>query len=371
MTLTDNPVRRRFLVDSAELLTFATNALHVAGARREDAAITAEVLVAADLGGVESHGVARLRRYVEGLRNGAINRHAVPEIVETMGGVGVIDAHNGLGQPALCQAVDLAAARAKQFGISAVMVRRSNHMGIAGWFAERAARAGMFAMVSTNAVPQVAPMGTSAPMFGTNPFCYAVATTDGILCFDGATSIVARGKLEQLDRLGMPMRSGWALRPDGQPATDAAETVRGLIARKGHALLPLGGGRMDDGGHKGSGLTLFVELLCGPLAGAKWSRHTYQGAEAGVGHFVVCLSLAALGDPEAIGLEVTQLARELRAGPAVDPEAPVRVPGDRRRRCTAMRLARGIPVLESVVADLNQIADMVGIDQLAVRAHPE
>ncbi|MEU9233528.1 Ldh family oxidoreductase [Streptomyces subrutilus] len=365
MTLTEDHQEWRRLIEAAELTRFTAEALRAAGARHHDAAVTAEVLVAADLGGVESHGVARLRRYVEGLRNGDINRFGVPEIVTDKGSVSVIDAHNALGQPALCMAVDLAVERASQFGTSAVMVRRSNHMGIAGWFAERAARAGMFAMISTNAVPQVAPMGTSEPMFGTNPLCYAVPTTEGTLCFDGASSTVSRGKLEQLDRLGEPMQSGWALGPDGKPALEAADTVTGLINRKGYALLPLGGGKRDHGGHKGSALGLFAELLCGPLAGAQWSRHTYQGGEAGLGHFVICLSLDALGDADTIRAGVEQLSREVRGSAPVDPEAPVRVPGDRRRLVTDMRLAHGVPVLESVLTDLDGIADFVGIDPVS------
>ncbi|MCC0100225.1 MULTISPECIES: Ldh family oxidoreductase [Streptomyces] len=351
----------RRLIDAAELTRFTTEALRAAGARHDDAVVTAEVLVAADLGGVDSHGVARLRRYVEGLHGGDINRNAVPEIISDKGSVCVLDAHNGLGQPALRTAVDLAVDRASRIGTSAVMVRRSNHMGIAGWFAERAARAGMLAMVSTNAVPQVAPMGTNEPMFGTNPFCYAVPTARGTLCFDGATSTVSRGKLEQLDRLGKPMPTGWALGPDGRPTTDIPETVQGLIHRKGYALLPLGGGDKDHGGHKGSALALFIELLCGPLAGAQWSRHTYQGGEGGLGHFVFCIGLDALGDPEVIRAGVDRLAQEVRDGTPADPQDRVRLPGDRRGALTAARQAHGIPVLESVVADLDDIAAFVGI----------
>ncbi|MFJ5925676.1 Ldh family oxidoreductase [Kitasatospora sp. NPDC092948] len=355
------------LVDAAELTRFTVDALRAAGASLDEATVTAEVLVAADLGGVESHGLARLRRYVEGLRSGAINPHGLPEIVSDRGSVAVLDARNGLGQPALRTAVDLAVTRARRFGSSAVMVRRSNHMGIAGWFAERAARAGMFAMVSTNAVPQVAPMGTNEPMFGTNPFCYAVPAGEGVLCFDGATSTVSRGKLEQLDRLGEPMLPGWALGPDGSATTDIPATVEGLIHRKGFALLPLGGGDKDHGGHKGSALSLFIELLCGPLAGAQWSRHTYRNGEGGLGHFVFCLDLEALGDPGSIRAGVEQLAHEVRGADPVDAGTPVRVPGDRRGLLTATRRARGVPVLESVLADLGDIARFVGVTPVRAR----
>ncbi|MFJ7213638.1 Ldh family oxidoreductase [Amycolatopsis sp. NPDC098790] len=348
-------------IGAHELSRFTGAALRAAGARPADAEVTADVLVAADLGGVESHGVARLRRYVEGLRDGSIDRDAVPEVIRDTGGTCIVDAHNGLGQPALRTAVDLAAERARTTGVSVALVRRSNHMGIAGWFAERAARAGTFAVVATNAVPQVAPMDVREPMFGTNPLSYAVPTSDGPICFDGATSVVSRGKLEQLGRTGGSMRTGWALDPTGRPATDVLGTVDGLIGRDGHALLPVGGGRPEHGGHKGSGFALLVELLCGPLAGARWSRHTYEDGEAGVGHFVLCLDLGALGDPAEVDAELAGLAREIRDGRPVDVAKPPRLPGDRRRRLAERRRTYGVPVLESVVNDLRDIATRLGI----------
>jgi L-2-hydroxycarboxylate dehydrogenase (NAD+) len=355
------PGVRRFTVAAAELRRFTEEALRAAGARGEDAAVTAEVLVAADLGGVGSHGVARLRRYVEGLRTGDINRNAKPEVVVDQGSAAVVDAHNGLGQPALAAATDLAIDRARQFGTAAVAVRRSNHMGIVGWFVERAAMAGMFALASTNAVPQVAPLGTSEPMFGTNPFSYAVPSASGVICFDAASSVVSRGKLEELHRTGHPMPPGWAIGPDGQPATAPGPTVEGLINRMGYALLPLGGGSVDHGGHKGFGLALFSELLCGPLAGARWSRHAYQDGEAGVGHFMFCLNLEALGDPAVLRAGVEQLAREVRGATAVDPDRPVRLPGDRRHEVTQFHRSQGIPVLEAVLDDLDEIAELVDV----------
>src|SRR6266700_3157815 len=124
------------VVGRKHLTEFVIKALASAGAPAAQAALTAEVLVAADLAGVDSHGVARLRRYVEGLRNGTINGSAQPRIVDERGGVSVVDADNGLGQPALCFAVDLGTERAKEHGVAVVAVRRSNHIGIAGWYAE-------------------------------------------------------------------------------------------------------------------------------------------------------------------------------------------------------------------------------------------
>ncbi|MGF1663510.1 MAG: Ldh family oxidoreductase [Kineosporiaceae bacterium] len=349
------------VVDRGDLTAFAAAALLAAGARPADAELAAEVLVAADLAGVDSHGVARLRRYVDGLRGGTISGTAVPSVVRDSGSVTVVDGGNGLGQPALRFAVDHAVARARETGCAAVAVRRSNHIGIAGWYAERAARSGVLALVTTNATPQVAPTGAAAPMFGTNPISYAVPTGDRPLVFDAATSVVPRGKLERLHREGAPMREGWALGPDGRSTTDIPSLVEGLKARAGHSLVPLGGLGTDFGGHKGSGLGLLVELLCGPLAGASWSRHTYGPDGAGLGQFVLCLDMAAFGDPDDIGARVAQLGAEITGLPAAAGGPPVRLPGDRRDRSTVQRTATGIPLLAPVLAGLDQIAGQTGL----------
>jgi len=351
-------------IPPSALATFAAEALAAVGARRADAELTAEVLAAADLAGVDSHGVARLRRYVEGLRDGTIDGAAQLETVRDHGGVAVLDAHNGLGQPALCFAVDLAVGRARSHGVACVLVRRSNHIGIAGWYTERAARSGMFALVTTNATPQVAPVGAAHPMFGTDPLSYAVPTTGEPICFDAATSIVPRGKLERLHRERRPMLPGWVLGPDGQTSTDIPSVVAGLKSRAGYALLPLGGRGEEYGGHKGSGLALLAELLCGPLAGASWSAHTYGEDGADLGQFVLCMDIAAVGAAAVVVEQVDRLADELRGARAAQPGVPVRLPGDRRRRSAEERAANGIPLLPQVVEDLAKVAALTGVEPL-------
>jgi LDH2 family malate/lactate/ureidoglycolate dehydrogenase len=358
---------RASVVGRKPLTDFVIEALTSVGAGEADAALTADVLVAADLAGVDSHGVARLRRYVEGLRNGTINGRARPRVEREHGGVSVVDAQNGLGQPALCFAVDLAVERAREHGVAAVAVRRSNHIGIAGWYTERAARSGTFAMVTTNATPQVAPTGAAEPMFGTDPVSYAVPTAGEPLCYDAATSIVPRGKLERLDREGKPMLPGWAVGPDGATSTDIPRVVAGLKAREGYALLPVGGLGEEYGGHKGSGIGLLAELLCGPLTGASWSKHTYGPQGADLGQFVLCLDLAALGDAGRITRDVDAMAAEIRAARRADEDVPVRLPGERRHRCAEERSARGIPLLPPVVRDLGKIAELTGIKPLGAR----
>lgn len=350
----------------SDLHRFVTELLTTAGASERAAEVTAHVLIAADLGGVESHGIARLRRYAVGLRDGDINAQAEPAVVFSSGALNVVDADNGLGQPALAFATDAAVDAARLHGIAATAVTRSNHVGLTGWYAMRAAAHNMLCIVTTNAVPQVAPVGVADPIFGTDPLCYAIqaASGDGV-CFDAATSVVSRGKIEQLGRLGEPMPLGWATGPDGQPTTDIPSTVDGLIHRRGYALNPLGGSTPEFGGHKGGGIALLMELLCGPIAGAQWSRNTYGSGGAGLGHFVICISLDSLPGDAARRSGV--FLREVREAASTDRNRGIRLPGDRRKTFTEQRRAVGIPILDSVLRDLNDLATEFRVARLRVR----
>jgi L-2-hydroxycarboxylate dehydrogenase (NAD+) len=344
------------------LRDFMTDALIAAGALPSHAAATSEVLLYADLGGIDSHGVARLRRYVDGLAQGTINpAPAVAKVVDASA-VGVIDADNGLGQPTACCAVDWAIEKAAAYGAGLVLVRRSNHFGAAGYYARRAAQEGMVTFAMTNASPQVTPTHGAQPMYGTNPIAVGIPTaSDEPFVFDAATSAVPRGRLERLEREGGSMRKGWAIDPEGRDVTDIADLVQGLKARAGYALLPLGGVGEEQGGHKGFGLGVVIELLTGPLAGAASSKFTYQDGEGGLGHFFLCLRAEAVRDLPEFQQEANAILMAFRDARRLHEEVPVRVPNDRRIEAAEHRRAEGIPLRSSVVADLDRIAEEVAI----------
>ncbi|MBQ0825163.1 Ldh family oxidoreductase [Streptomyces tagetis] len=341
---------------------FVREAMSRAGSRPEDAEKVARVLVAADLNGVDSHGVARLRRYVEGIRDGTIAADATPTTVTDFPAGAVVDAGNGLGQPAMLHAVHLAVEKARATAVATVTVRRSNHFGIAGHYAALAAREGMLALVTTNASPQVAPTHGAEPMFGTNPLAIALPThpTRPYL-YDAATSAVPRGKLERLEREGRPMLPGWAVDPDGRTETDIPRLVKGLKAREGYALLPLGGAGEDHGGHKGYGLGLLADLLCGPLAGASWGRHVYGPDGAGLGHFVFCVRVDAFMDLDAFRAETARMFEELRSARKAEGQDRIYIPGEKEYETADARRADGIPLRPSVVSDLADIAETLGL----------
>jgi LDH2 family malate/lactate/ureidoglycolate dehydrogenase len=349
-------------VGHRDLDHFVRTAMCRAGAGEREAAQVAEVLVAADLRGVDSHGVARLRRYVDGLRAGTIRAGVPPQVVAETPATAALDAGNGLGQPATFAAVELAIAKARAGAVGVVTVRNSNHFGIAGHYAGLGARAGMFTMVCTNASPQVAPTHGGEPMFGTNPLAIALPTDDERpFLFDAATSAVPRGKLERFEREGRPMPAGWAVDPHGRPETDIPSLVDGLKRRKGYALLPLGGAGEEFGGHKGYGLGLLVDLLCGPFAGADWGRHVYGPQGAGLGHFVLCVRVDAFGPPERFRAAATAMFAELRSARKAPGQHRIYTPGEKEYEMAELRRRDGIPLLPPVVDDLGAIAATLGI----------
>jgi len=350
-----------------DLTEFAVRVLVAAGATTDAAAVCADVFIHADLGGTDTHGVVRLGQYAEALIRGRVSGTARPEVVADCGAVLAIEANNCLGPVALCRATDIAVAAAATHGVAVVAVRGSNHAGGMSWYTERAAESGMFALVLTGSTkPMVAPSNGAAPFLGTNAVAYGVPAGSSTLGFDASTSMVSRSKLEAYRRAGRRLPEGWALGPAGEPAVDPGEVIDGIDSLAGHSILPFGG---SDSEHKGFGVGLLVELLCGPLAGARWGRRQPGSRPDGVGHFVLCLDIGALGAPaEDVERRVSEFCAELRTTPPADKEIPVRAPGDRRRGCAERRGREGIPVPVSLLAELDQVAARTGVAPLWNRA---
>jgi len=359
MPTTDEPI----LVPAARLHAFVMACLEAVGAAADDAKVVADVLIAANLRGVDSHGVARLRRYVKGIHTGTIEARPSRTIPQEGPATAVIDAGNGLGQPAALAAMRLAIAKAEQIGLGMVLTRRSNHFGIAGYYAMLALEHGMIGMVSTNASPQVAPTFAAEPMFGTNPLAIAIPTGGpSPFVLDMATSTAARGRIEQMRREGKPIPAGWAIGPDGTTTTDAGALIAGLIDRRGHALLPVGGAGETYGGHKGYGLALMVDLLCGPLAGAAWGRHVYGPSGANLGHCFLAMRVDCFRPWDEFIADSDQLLRDIRAAKKVPGQERVYIPGEKEAEETQRRTRDGIPLLPVVLSDLAKLADEAGVE---------
>lgn len=342
-----------------DLTAFVASVLERLGLPPNRAGRAAATLVLADLRGVASHGVARLGMYARRIEHGTIDPAAELRVVRESPATLALDAGDGLGLAFAPEAMDRTMAKAVESGLAFCTVRNSTHFGIAGAYAMQAARVGLGAFAMTNAGPNVAPTGGARPMLGTNPIAFGVPVGDGEppLVLDMATSAVALGKIELARRAGAPIPAGWALDETGAATNDP------FAARW---LLPLGGLK-ETGGHKGYGLALMVDVLCGPLAGSLWGAHlsTLQRAESrsGIGHAFMAWRIDAFRDPDEFAADLRAMLAELRAcPPAANSGADcVLIPGDPEEAATAANRAAGIPLDPSVAEELRLLGARMGV----------
>jgi len=294
----------RIVVEISELKTFVIEVLINTGLLREDAEITADVLISADRRNIESHGVARLKRYVDGIKSGIIIPDARLSIIKETPVSLVIDGSGGMGQPIAYNTMKMCIEKAKKGFMCFASVRNSNHYGIAGYYTMMALKEKMIGISLTNSAPLVVPTFGKDATIGTNPISIGFpGKNEHPFLLDMATSTVPRGKLEVYFRKGQSIPDSWACDETGNPTTDAGKVLENMINRRGGGLLPLGGGTELTGGYKGYGLSAVVDILSGILSSGAAGLNVYgkQGAPAEVGHFIGAI------DPEAfMGLEEIQ-----------------------------------------------------------------
>ncbi len=326
----------------------------------DDADTVAEVLVTADLRGIESHGVSRLiRYYVEGLREDNINANGKPRIVREMGAVFSMDGDNGLGHVACKGAMEHAMDLAAQFGVGVGTVGNSNHFGIAGYYSNLAAERGMIGLCLTNSRPLVLPTGSRKAMIGTNPISVAVPAGDQRpFLLDMATSGVPIGKVEVKRRRGERVPLGWGADSEGRMTDDPQKII------DGGGLFPLGGAR-ETAGYKGYGLGAVVDVLCGVLSGASVLTSVLAGADpgaSGVGHFVAAMRIDALMDPDDFASRMDDFIRELRSAPLETGADEVMVAGDPEWRKLEENLRLGVSLQKEVWGGIRDLAEELGVE---------
>ena len=333
-----------------------------------DAQIVADNLAAANLRGVDSHGVARLRRYVNGIRDGMmIPRPQIKTLVETPATVS-IDAGAGLGQPVSYRAMQKVIEKAQAVGTGFAVVRNSNHYGIAGYYAMMALEHDCIGISMTNADVLVVPTFGRDAVLGTNPIAVAApAGRERPFVLDMATSTVPRGKLEEYNRLEKSMPLGWATDDAGVPTADAGKVLNNLLARRGGGLLPLGGAGELESGHKGYGLAVLVDVLCGVLSGAAYANLVYPRTADGkplpsnIGHFFGAWRIDAFRPVQEFRAAMDDLQRLLKAAPKAEGQTRIFIHGEKEYEETERRTRDGIPLNPKVAADLRAIAEEVGV----------
>jgi len=334
----------------------------------EDARITADNLVTADLRGINSHGVARLRRYVNGLRDGVMVARPDVQVLTETPATALIDAGAGLGQPVSYRAMQKAIEKANDVGAGFVTVRNSNHYGIAGYYAMMALEHDCIGIAMTNAAVLVVPTFGRDAMLGTNPISVAApAERERPFVLDMATSTVPRGKLEVYDRQEKPIPLGWATDEKGAPTQDPGQVLDNFRARAGGGLLPLGGAGELLGGHKGYGLALWVDVFCAILSGAAYANLVYPKTPEGkplpskIGHFFGAWRIDGFRPLDEFKASMDDLQRRLKDAPRAEGEDRIYVHGEKEYEEVERRSKEGIPLNPKVAEDLRAIADEVGV----------
>jgi len=343
--------RAAAVVDAEALTRFASDIFARAGLPKADAAIVAEVLVWANLRGVDTHGVMRVPRYVDLIQNGDMNpRPAIRIRTETPASV-LIEADRAAGPVAMMRGVSEALRKARGAGIGLALVRATTHTAALGYYSLAIAREGMAGIALAGSWPNVVYHGSRAAGVSTSPISIAVPGGEPVV-LDMATSIVSMGKLNQAKKSGKPIPEGWALDAEGRPTTDpqAAQTP-----------LPMGGA-------KGSGLSFMVECLASLIASNPLLAESLEGTPAGSRHrqngFVLAIDLAQFGDPRGFRQEVDRLVKGLKALPRAAHTEEILMPGERGRRTLEQRMREGIPIPRAVRDELDALAERIGVAML-------
>ena len=348
-----------------KLYTFSENIFKSIGCSDEHAATATKTLLSADIRGIDSHGIARLSGYVRLWEAKRVNATPDIKIIHETPSTAVVDGDSGLGLVVAPFAMKIAIEKAKQVGTGWVSVQHSNHFGIAGYHAMMALEHDMIGVAMTNASPLVAPTFSIDKMLGTNPICVAApAGKEPAFVADLATTTAANGKLEILQRKNADTPDGWVQDESGNPTNDAN------ILKKGGALLPLGGDR-EHGSHKGYALGAVVDIFSALLSGANYAPWVppfpayvpmpAQQPGKGIGHFLGAMRVDAFRPADEFKAAMDHWIQGFRSARTVPGEEKVLVPGDPEREYEAERMANGIPLLEPVVKDLQQLAQRFAI----------
>lgn len=349
-----------------QLWAFVSELFLRMGHSPEDAYLATDVLMEADLRGIDSHGVARLVGYVRLWDAGRVNvRPKIKLVRETMA-AGTVDGDGGLGLIVAARAMDMAIKKASATGIGMISIANSNHFGIAAYHALKAVPHHMIGMSMTNASPLVAPTNSKEALLGTNPHCWVFpARQYDPLVFDMATAAAANGKLEIAERNESNIPAGWALDAEGKPA------VRPTVLKEGGVLLPLGSDT-EHGSHKGYGFGAIADLLSGVLSGANFGpwvppfvsflQPPANPVGKGIGHFVGAMRIDAFRELDDYYEAIDTWIKRMKAATPLQADAPVLVHGEPEMRQYRDRKKNGIPINDKVAADMRSLAERFKIE---------
>lgn len=349
----------------AHLKDFTLSIFKKIGCPDDQAKLATEVLLNADLRGIDSHGIARLSGYVRLWDAKRVNAKPNVRVVHESPSTAVVDGDSGLGLVVAPKAMEIAIEKAKVAGTGWVAVKNSNHFGIAGHHAMMALKHDMIGMSMTNASPLVAPTFSIERLLGTNPIAVAIpADKQPPFVADFATTTAANGKLEILQRKNLDTPLGWVQKKNGDASTNANEV------KDGGALIPLGSDR-EHGSHKGYCLGAWVDIFSAVLSGANYGpwvppfvaflNPPDDPVGSGIGHFFGAMRVDAFRPADEFKKHMDNWITRFRSAKTIDGQEKVLIPGDPEREMSEVRMIEGIPLNPKVVDDLKVLGEKLQI----------
>ncbi len=339
-------------VSSESLRNLGLAVLDKIGVPPEEAQVTIDSLVQADLWGVHSHGMKRLPWYAQRIARGGTNSKPTVRVVHEAPATAVIDGDGGLGQVVSQRAMNLAIEKAKQYGVGSVTVRNSHHFGTCAYWARMALPRGMIGLATTNGGPVMAPWGGLTPTMSNDPIGVAVPAGDELpIVLDMATTVAAGGKLDVLASMGEKIPLGWALDANGNQTDDPVAGRAGL-------LLPVGE-------HKGYGLTVVFEVLAAVLGGANFGRQVPRRPDPAqpmnIGHYFQAINVEAFMPVDEFKKKIDNLVHQMKSSRLAPGTVKISLPGEIEIQTAVRYSGEGIPMPGPAIDDLRRLARELGI----------
>jgi L-2-hydroxycarboxylate dehydrogenase (NAD+) len=357
-------------IDRQILVDFCAGIFGSCGVPEAAARCQAEVLVAADARGIPSHGVARLMRYVDGLKTGQMLPDAKPVVVKESPTSLLLDARGGMGAPVSVMAMESILRKSEASGMAFACVRNSNHFGIAGFYAMMALRHDMIGIAMTNTAALGVPTFGKQVMFGTNPIAFAApAKRERSFVLDMSTTVVTRGKIEVYNRKGEELPAGWAVDRNGAQARDPGTLLADMLHRRGGGIVPLGGDSELTGGHKGYGLAVMVDILTGLISGGGFGLDVMDTdlSSARVSHCFGAMKIDLFQEPDAFKKEMDRMLSSLRGCPVAEGEERVYYAGLKEAESEEEATVSGVVLDAKVYESLCRLGSDYGKTSPAVR----
>ena len=354
-------------IDTDKARRFCINLFGAYGFSKDESEIISDVIIRADLYGIESHGIHRLVRYHDEITSGQVDVNAKIDIVHETGISACLEANKAMGQLVGARAMNMAIQKARNNGCGMVTVRNSNHYGIASYYTDMAAAQDLIGVCMTNTEAICVPTFGCEAMTGTNAIALAMPAEPFNFSYDASTTVVPRGKLEVYRKNGEPLPEHWALDANGKPCTDAAVVVDNIIAKAGGGITPLGGMGTLNGGHKGYGLSIIVDLFSAVISTGLTSNHVNrEPTHTGICHYFMAIDYGIFGDKALIKANMSKFLQELRDSKKAEGQSRIYTHGERSAQLMAQRKNGSIPVNEKTLEEMKKIAISLKLPEQAL-----